>query len=400
MSREKMFSTHKALVFSVFTLVFLTLISFSGNSIAEEKETVLVVVVQPQSGPSATWGVLSVEGVRLGVEQINAAGGLLGKQLRLEALDDQSKPAVSVAAMKKAVGLKPYVVFGTNMSSSTLINMSVLEEAGIPQFSGSTSPKISQQGNRNIFMACMNADNLQQKSKDWLINVVRSRKMAVIYVADEMGKATLDSLVEVLKGTETKMVEVRSSDVGQADYTGDLVKIDNSGADTLYIIQRCDEIARILLQCEKLGLNKKLRIVGTETLIGPDTIRLAKTAAEGMAAIADLTYKTPSMWPMAVAYKGRFGRFPGHDAIKAYLSVMIVATATEEVGAFDQQRIKDFLHNRTLCTKKYRWMPIDVHYDKNGILDRECYELMVKNGDQVVNKVLSPVHPENFQACK
>jgi branched-chain amino acid transport system substrate-binding protein len=246
----------------------------------------------------------------------------------------------------------------------------------------------------------MNAENLMKKSKDWIVNVVATRKLAVIYVADEYGKAMLDNLVAVVKGTETKTVEILSTDVGQTDYTGELVRVQNSGADALYIIQRCDEISRILVQSAKLGINKRARIIGTETLIGPDTIRLAGEAAEGAAATSDLTYKDPTMWPMAVAYKMRFGQFPGHDAIKQYLTVMVAATATESVGAFDQQGIKDFLHNRTLCAKDYRWLPVDVHYDENGILDRESYELMVKNGDQVVNQVLKPVHPEYFKECK
>ena len=386
-------------------LVFLVMLIFSIFAfgaligLANEDEPVKVVACFPQTGSCATWGVLAVEGVRLGIEQINAAGGLLGRQLELVVLDNQGKAAVSVAAMKKAVGLKPYVVFGTNMSGSTIINMEILEEAGIPQFSGSTSPNITQQGNENIFMACLNAENLSKKSIDWIVNVVGARKLAAIYVSDEYGKAMLDSLVSSLDGTETQVIEELATDVGQTDYTGELVKIENSGADTIYIIQRCDEIARILKQAGKLGLTEKLRIIGTETLIGPDTCRLAGECAEGVAAISDLTYKDPSMWPMAVAYKMRFGGFPAHDPIKQYLSVMIMASATEAIGSFDQQGIKDFLHNRTLCAKDYRWLPVDVHYDENGILDRESYELMVVDGDQVVNSVLSPVHPENFVEC-
>jgi len=392
-------------MFRMFRLLFFTililsiLISGSLFVFANENEPVKVVACFPQTGSSATWGVLAVEGIRLAVEQINAAGGLLGRPLELIVLDNQGKGAVSVAAMKKAVGLKPYVVFGTNMSGSTIINMEILEKAGIPQFSGSVSPNITQQGNKNIFMACLNAENLAKKSKDWIVDVVAARKMAVIYVSDEYGKAMKDNLVNSLSETETQVIGEFATDVGQTDYTGELVRINNSEADTIYIIQRCDEIARILKQADKLGLTEKVRIIGTETLIGPDTYKLAGECAEGVAAISDLTYKDASIWPMAVAYKMRFGEFPAHDAIKQYLSVMIVATATEAIGSFDQQGIKDFLHNRTLCAKGYRWLPVDIHYDENGILDRESYELMVKNGNQVVNSVLSPVHTENFKEC-
>ena len=163
-----MFRMFKLLFFTI--LILGLLISGFAMVFANENEPVKVVACFPQTGASATWGVLAVEGVRLGVEQINAAGGLLGRPLELVVLDNQGKAAVSVAAMKKAVGLKPYVVFGTNMSGSTIINMEILEKAGIPQFSGSTSPNITLQGNKNIFMACLNANNLTEKSKDWIVN--------------------------------------------------------------------------------------------------------------------------------------------------------------------------------------------------------------------------------------
>ena len=62
--------------------------------------------------------------------------------------------------------MKPYVVFGTNMSSSTLVNMEILEKAGIPQFPGSTSPNVTNQGNKNIFPIRVNAENIMLKVKE------------------------------------------------------------------------------------------------------------------------------------------------------------------------------------------------------------------------------------------
>ncbi len=385
---------------SILVVIAATLILGSFVVINElaAQEPVTVIAVLPQTGSHATWGVRATNGIRLGVKQINDAGGLLGRPLKLEILDTQGKPAVSVAAMRKAVQKKPYVVFGTNMSSSTIVNMEILEKAGIPQFPGSTSPNVTNQGNKNIFPIRVNAENIMKKVKDWIVDVIGTEKLAIMYLSEEYGKAALDSLTALLEGTDVAVVEVLSTDGGQTDFTGELMRIQKSGADTLYIIGRTDENARKMIQVEKLGLN--VRIIGMENMTGPDIIKLAGEAAEGVATIVDNTYKIDAMKPMAEAYKAEYGEWPSRNSVESWLSVVLVAAATEAVGEFDQQKLKDFLHANTMCAEEHPWLPVDIHYDEAGVLDRETYEVMVKNGEQVVNEILAPLHPENFEQCK
>ena len=391
---------------SIFTkrlvLVLLVTLLVAGFTFAnpqmEGKEPVTVVAVLPQSGPHATWGVRATNGIKLAIEQINEAGGLLGTPLKLEVLDTQGKPAVSVAAMRKAVQMKPYVVLGTNMSSSTLVNMEILEEAGLPQFPGSTSPNVTNQGNKNIFPIRVNAENLMLKVKDWIVDVIGSKKLAIMYLSEEYGKAALDSLSKLLEGTGVEIVEVLSTDGGQTDFTGELLRVQKSGADTLYIIGRTDENARKMIQAKKLGL--KVRIIGMDNMTGPEIVKLAGDAADGVATIVDDTFKLDTFKAMAEAYKARHDEWPSRNSVESWLSVMLVAAATEAVGEFDQQSLREFLHNNTLCAKDHKWLPVSLHYDENGVLDRETYEVMTKNGEEVMNQILAPRNPSNFTQCK
>jgi len=380
-------------------VIFLGILLGNGIGIAEEKSTVRVVSAFPLTGTNAAWGTKALEGVRLGIEQINTAGGLLGKQLELEPLDTQGKPPVSVAAMKKAVTLEPYVVFGTVMSGSTIVNMWTLEKAGIPQFVGSRATTITEQGNKNIFRTTLSSKRVVEKSKDWIVNVLGSRKLAIIYISDEYGITTLDDLVEALKGEKTEIVEKIAVEHGQVDFTGQLVKIQQSEADVLFTILHGEECVKVVKQATKLGLRDKMKIVGAEALVLPAYVKIMQEDAEGLSTIFCEAYDVPSMWPMAVAYKTKYGEFPGNDAIKMYLGVMVAAAGTEKIGVFDQQKLKDYLHGRTLCASQHRWLPVDVHYDENGELDRGSYEVTIKDGKQTVTKSLSPVHPENFAEC-
>ena len=387
----------KAAIFMVFA------VALSGGSIfatpqQEGKESVTVAAVLPQSGSHATWGVRAINGIKLAVDQINEAGGLLGREIKLEVLDTEGKPAVSVAAMRKAVEMKPYVVFGTNMSSSTLVNMEILEKAGIPQFPGSTSPNVTNQGNKNIFPIRVNAENTMVKVKDWIVDVIGSKKLAIMYLSEEYGKAGLDSLTKLLEGSGVQIVEVLSTDGGQTDFTGELLRIQKSGADTLYIIGRTDENARKMMQIKKLGLD--VRVIGMDNMTGPEIVKLAGEAANGVATIVDDTYKLDVFKPMAEAYNAKNGEWPSRNSVESWLSVMLVAAATEAVGEFDQQKLRDYLHGNTLCAKDHRWLPVSLHYDQWGVLDRETYEVMTVNGEEVVNQILAPRNPSNFTKCK
>ena len=387
----------KAAIFMVLAVVL------SGGSIfatpqQEGKESVTVAAVLPQSGSHATWGVRAINGIKLAVDQINEAGGLLGREIKLEVHDTEGKPAVSVAAMRKAVEIKPYVVFGTNMSSSTLVNMEILEKAGIPQFPGSTSPNVTNQGNKNIFPIRVNAENTMVKVKDWIVDVIGTKKLAIMYLSEEYGKAGLDSLTKLLEGSGVEIVEVLSTDGGQTDFTGELLRIQKSGADTLYIIGRTDENARKMMQIKKLGLD--VRVIGMDNMTGPEIVKLAGEAANGVATIVDDTYKLDVFKPMAQAYNAKNGEWPSRNSVESWLSVMLVAAATEAVGQFDQQKLRDYLHGNTLCAKDHRWLPVSLHYDQWGVLDRETYEVMTVNGEEVVNQILAPRNPSNFTKCK
>jgi len=106
-------------------------------------ETVKIGIVCELSGSGAPAGMRWQRGILMAVDEINAADGILGRQIETFSLDSKTEPPVSVAAMKKAIEKEPYVVMGTVYSSSTVVNMSVLQKAGIPQFTGSTAPPIA-----------------------------------------------------------------------------------------------------------------------------------------------------------------------------------------------------------------------------------------------------------------
>jgi branched-chain amino acid transport system substrate-binding protein len=121
------------------------------GTVAHAQDKVLVPCVCELSGAGAVSGSNYRDGAKLALEEINAAGGVLGKQIVMNDYDTQTDPQTSRALVQKAIDDGAYVVFGTVYSGSTIVNMLVAKQNGVPQITGSEAPKITQLGNPYIF---------------------------------------------------------------------------------------------------------------------------------------------------------------------------------------------------------------------------------------------------------
>lgn len=363
-------------------------------------DTVLVGVVLGLSGFNAPASLRVERGVLMAAEEINAAGGILGKKIETFTLDSKSDPPFSVSAMKKAVERNPFVIFGTNDSGSTIANMSVLQEAGIPQFSSSEAPAITQKGNLNIFRASLNTELNLQKLLKWITEVLKTQKMAIVYTNTEYGRGGRDAMVKLLTPKGVKIVADVVGDTGQTDFTGELVRVKSSGADTLYVILIEEEAGRILPQIREMGLDRSMKIIGAVSVLTETAIKLAKESANGLQGQMDFSPVAPPFKPTADKYQKIYQETPDHNFFKGYISFQIFNAAMKEIKVFDQQKLRDFLHNRTLCVKNHPGIRMDVHFDEKGDLDRESWLIKVENQKHVITGILDPLHPEWFGQCK
>jgi len=104
--------------------------------------------------------------------------------------------------------------------------------------------------------------------------------------------------------------------------------------------------------------------------------------------------------PLADRYLAKFKELPDHNFYKGYIGTMTVKAVAEETKSFDQQKLRDYLHNRTLCVKNHPGILMALHYDENGDLDRESFLIKIEKQKQVMSSILPPLHPEWFTNCK
>src|SRR5437764_4670706 len=343
------------------------------------------------SGTGTTSGTNFNDGVKLAVKEINAAGGILGRQIDYTASDTQTNPGVAKALAQKAVDDGAYVVMGPVFSGSIVVSMAETKRAEIPNFTGGEAANITQQGNPYIFRTSFTQSTAMPKLAKYIKDNVKAKSVAMIWVNNDFGKGGHDSMLKALEAQGIKVTADVPTDPGQVDFSGAVLKVKQANADALFVYTNEEESARALRELKKQGYDKP--IIGETTLTGQKVIERAGDAANGALAHVGLTVDAPQ--PTIKAFDEKFQKEykykSDHNGMKGYSAMYVVKAITEKTKKFDPKEFAKALHGAKISAKDYPGVLLDVSFDQNGDLDRESFLVKVENGKQVVTTTLPPV---------
>ena len=360
----------------------------SAQPLLAQGQPIKITGVVELSGAGATSGTNFNDGVKLAVKEINAAGGILGRRVDYTWGDTQSQPQVAKALAVKAIDDNSYVVMGPVFSGSILVSMAETKRAEIPNFTGGEASAITLQGNPYIFRTSFTQASAMPKVARYLKDNVKAKTVAVIWVNNDFGKGGRDAFMKAVEAQGIKVVADISTDQGQLDFSGAVLKAKQANADALFVYSNEEESARALRELRKQGYDKP--VVGETVLTSQKVIELAGEAANGAVAHVGLTADAPS--PAIAAFASKFQKEynykPDHNGLKGYTAMYIAKAVTEKVGKFDGNAFADAMHGIKLSVKQYPGILMDVSFDKNGDLDRESFMTKVVDGKQQVIAVL------------
>ena len=342
------------------------------------------------SGGGATAGTNFDNGAKLAFKEINAAGGILGRKIDVISVDTQTNPGVAKALSQKAVDDGAYIVMGPVFSGSIIVSMAETRKAEIPNFTGGEAANITQQGNPFIFRTSFTQSTAMPKVAKYLKENVKAKTVALMWINNDFGKGGRDSMTKALEAQGLKVVADISTDPGQVDFSGPVLKAKQSNADALFVYLNEEESARALRELKKQGYDKP--IIGETTLTGQKVIELAGDAANGAVAHVGLTVDAPQ--PAIKAFDEKFTKEykykSDHNGMKGYSAAYVIKAITEKNKKFDSKEFAKAMHGAKIAVKDHPGVLLDVTFDNNGDLDRESFLVKVVNGKQVVTEVLPP----------
>ena len=360
------------------------LIAAAFAASAQQPPLVKFAGIMELSGSGATPGTNFNNGVKLAVKEINAAGGILGRQIAYQSADTQTNPAVAKALAQKAVDDGAFVVLGPVHSGSMLVTMSETQRAAVTNFTGGEAASITQQGNPYVFRSSFTQLISMPKVSRYIRDTVKAKTVAVMFTNNDYGKGGHDAMLKALAVDGIKVAVDVPTDPLQVDFSAAVLKIKQSGADALFLYTLEEESARALRELRKQGYAQP--IIGETTAVSQKTIELAGESANGMLGHVGLTVDAPE--PRIKAFDEKFQREykykSDHNGIKGYVSVYVIKAMTEKIGKFDSKVLAEALHGAKISAAQNPGVLMDVSFDKNGDIDRESFLIKIDQGKQVV----------------
>jgi branched-chain amino acid transport system substrate-binding protein len=340
------------------------------------------------TGKEAVFGQNANKGTRLAVEEVNAAGGVLGRKVELVTEDNQSKPGESATVVKKLISRdKVVLVLGDITSGRTLEAAPIAQAAKIPLISpGATNTEVTAKGNY-IFRVCFIDDFQGTVMAKFARETLQLKRVAILSsVSSAQSVGLAKYFRERFTSPTTVIAAEQKYGEGDKDFRAQLTAIKAAGADGIFIPGYYAEAALICKQARDLGM--KLPLLGVDGWESPDLIAIAGAAAEGC--YISTHYSPESKSPAVVAFNERFQKRWGVASnalsVLGYDSAMLAIDAIRRAGSTDGAKIRDAL----ALTTNYPAVTGSITFDTNRNPTKNAVVLTVKNGKFTFVQDVSP----------
>jgi branched-chain amino acid transport system substrate-binding protein len=348
-----------------------------GGGGADAKEIVIGHYAS-LTGPEATFGISTDNGIKLAVEERNAAGGVKGKQIRLITYDNQGKLEESVSAVTRLIDQdKVVAVLGEVASSRSLAGGPVAQRKGIPMISpSSTNPDVTAIGDM-IFRVCY-IDPFQGKvNAAFAINHLKKTNGAVLYNRQQAYSAGLNTN---FKDAFTKMggtiVSEQAFSDGDNDFSAQLTAIREAKPDFIFVPVYYTEIVNIAKQARKLGMTMPL--IGSDGWDSPE-LKNAGDALNGCFFSNHYSHEDqrPEVQEFVKKYKEKHGTTPDGLAALGYDGARLLFDAMERAASLSGKDLAAAI----AATKNFQGVTGSITIDKDRNAEKVAVMLEIVNGE-------------------
>jgi branched-chain amino acid transport system substrate-binding protein len=343
-------------------LIILALTLGSFGCAKKEPQEIKIGAVLPLTGSAGVWGENAKMGMDLALKEVNDAGGIKGKAVRIIYEDSQSDPAKATSALQKLITTdKVQVVIGDIASSSVLAMAPIAEKAKVVLLSpGASNPDISKAGEyifRNWQSDALEGD----EDAKYAYSQLGYRKVACLYVDNAYGTGLMNVFTKRFTELGGAILQCESFPQGSTDMRTQLSKIKQGKPDAIYMPGYPPEMAIILKQAKELKIS--VPFLSTQAFDDPKILELAGKAADG---VIFSVPKPPDPSEKVVGdfikrYKNAYKIDPGVTSDTGYDAVKIISWAIQNGGEQGPQ-IKDQL----LKLKDFPGAAGLTTFDENG----------------------------------
>jgi branched-chain amino acid transport system substrate-binding protein len=368
------------------------LLAGCGSSASKD---IKIGVVYELTGSTASFGTAAANGAKLAFKEINANGGVLGKQIQIVVADNKGEPSESSNAMTKVISQdKVIAVTGFTTSSNGIAASTVAEANKIPFVAAATTnPKVTLDENTGkvknyTFRVCFIDPFQGTVGANFVLNSLKAKNAAVmIDNSSDYSKGLSKFFKDAFTKGGGSVVSEEAYLQNDQDFKTVLTKIKASNPDVIYVPGYYNEVGKIVKQAREIGI--------TAPFVGGDGWDSPKLAEIGGADALNNTFFTnhysvednsPKSKAFLDAFQKEYGQVPDAMAVLGYDAAYALVDAIKRANSTDSEKIREALAN----TKDFQGVTGSLTLNDTHDAIKSAVIIEMKNGKQVYRETVKP----------
>lgn len=363
--------------------------SNSGSSSKKDADKYYIGGIGPTTGATAIYGTAVKNGAQLAVDEINAAGGINGKQIEYRFEDDQNDAEKSVNAYNTLKDWGMQMLVGTTTTAPCIAVAGKTASDNMFQITPSASaPDVLSSGNGNIFQVCFTDPNQGIASAQYIAENKLAKKIGIIYDSSDVYSSGIEEKFEAEakdKGLQIVSKAAFTAD-SKTDFGTQLQKAKDAGADLLFLPIYYQEASIILKQADTMGYKPKF--FGVDGMDGILTVENFDTKlAEGVMLLTPFAAdaKDKAVQNFVKTYKEKYKDTPNQFAADSYDAVYALKAAIEESKATPDMSASDMCDTLKGAMTKIKMQGLTggkdgLTWNESGEVTKSPKAVIIKNG--------------------
>ena len=363
--------------------------SNSGSSSKKDADKYYIGGIGPTTGATAIYGTAVKNGAQIAVDEINAAGGINGKQIEYRFEDDQNDAEKSVNAYNTLKDWGMQMLVGTTTTAPCIAVAGKTASDNMFQITPSASaPDVLSSGNGNIFQVCFTDPNQGIASAQYIAENKLAKKIGIIYDSSDVYSSGIEEKFEAEAKTQGLNIVSKAAFTADSktDFGTQLQKAKDAGADLLFLPIYYQEASIILKQADTMGYKPKffgvdgmdgiLTVENFDTKLAEDVMLLTPFAADA---------KDKTVQNFVKTYKEKYKDTPNQFAADSYDAVYALKAAIEESKATTDMSASDMCDALKGAMTKIKMQGLTggkdgLTWNESGEVTKSPKAVIIKNG--------------------
>lgn len=345
----------KRSILALVLVLILAIFSFTGctGGTQQTADVIRIGWIGSLTGDQAVWGTCEFNTVKMMVEDVNASGGWLGKQVEVIGYDTKGDALEAVNAVKRLTSQdKVVAIIGPNASGQAIAISADLEAAKVAGIATvATNPKVTVDENGNTkpynFRVCFIDPYQGAVAAGYAYNVLGLKNAAVLYdVSDEYSQGLTEFFEKTFTELGGTIVAKEAFKSGDVDFRPQLSKIKESNPEVLFMPYFFKEVALSSQQARELGIDATL--MGGDGWISDQLLEMAAESVEGAYIVNHLDFDDPTVQDFKDAYTKKYNSNVELNGFLAYDAFKLLEAAVVAANTTDTEAIKNALETASV----------------------------------------------------